>query len=125
MLFKAVSTISGLAFSPTVQQAFEANPKVYEFRKPLDETDLEDFQVRVKQMNIGIFIFIFIFIFVNFILANHSEGFTLKLKASKRTGEEALRLYNLAIGKFKIALVSFIFVKFLSSFIRIVLQIIK
>jgi tetratricopeptide (TPR) repeat protein len=39
-------------------------------------------------------------------LAQHSEGFVIKLKASKRTGDESLRLYQLAIQKFEQSLES-------------------
>lgn len=87
LLFKKITEQCGFSFSPTTKEAFEENEAVYDFQRPLDETDLEALDVRVKSMNI----------------VQYSEGFILKLKASKRTGNESERLYKLAIAKFKAA----------------------
>ncbi|PRP86383.1 hypothetical protein PROFUN_05524 [Planoprotostelium fungivorum] len=90
LLFKRITEQCGFSFSPTTKQAFEENEAVYRFQRPLDETDLEALDVRVKSMNI----------------VQHSEGFILKLKASKRTEHESERLFHLAISKFKAAIES-------------------
>eukprot|EP01117_Protostelium_nocturnum_P012592 TRINITY_DN4634_c0_g2_i2.p1 TRINITY_DN4634_c0_g2~~TRINITY_DN4634_c0_g2_i2.p1 ORF type:complete len:1322 (+),score=514.36 TRINITY_DN4634_c0_g2_i2:78-4043(+) len=89
LLFTKISEHCGFSFSTTTKMAFESR-SVYQFQRPLDETDLEDLEVRVKSMNI----------------VQHSEGFILKLKASKRTGDESTRLFELAIQKFKAAIES-------------------
>jgi tetratricopeptide (TPR) repeat protein len=99
LLFKKLSAEVGLQWQPATHHAFSENPKVYNFAHPLDEADLE-LQAVVKTMNIGT---VFWWIFLT-LLAQHSEGFVLKLKASKRTGEESIRLYKLAILKFTDAL---------------------
>eukprot|EP01119_Soliformovum_irregulare_P020844 TRINITY_DN6817_c0_g1_i2.p1 TRINITY_DN6817_c0_g1~~TRINITY_DN6817_c0_g1_i2.p1 ORF type:complete len:1128 (-),score=345.63 TRINITY_DN6817_c0_g1_i2:76-3459(-) len=88
LLFRTVAQAAGLVFSQVATTAFSENPKVFDFQNPFDETDLECLTVRVKQMNI----------------AQYSEGFVLRLKASKRTGEESIRLNKLAIEKFQAAL---------------------
>lgn len=88
LLFSLIQKKAGLIFTSTTDRAFKENPEVFKFQQPLDETDLIAFELQVKQMNI----------------AQHSEAFTIKLKASKRTGEESQRLYKLAIEKFTTAL---------------------
>lgn len=90
LLFKRIATLNGLVFTSTSYEAFSSNPKVYQFSWPIDITDLLTFSPTTKQMN----------------LAQHSEGFVLKLKASKRKGDESVRLLTMAIEKFKLGLVS-------------------
>eukprot|EP01119_Soliformovum_irregulare_P021101 TRINITY_DN6964_c0_g1_i1.p1 TRINITY_DN6964_c0_g1~~TRINITY_DN6964_c0_g1_i1.p1 ORF type:complete len:1087 (+),score=286.12 TRINITY_DN6964_c0_g1_i1:199-3459(+) len=90
ILFKKISKNLGLVFTEATQRSCLENPNFFEFQQPFDETDLEDIQERIKHMNI----------------VSHSEGFVLKMKASKKFKDESLRLYHLAIDKFKKALES-------------------
>eukprot|EP01116_Phalansterium_solitarium_P021277 TRINITY_DN6548_c0_g1_i1.p1 TRINITY_DN6548_c0_g1~~TRINITY_DN6548_c0_g1_i1.p1 ORF type:complete len:1106 (+),score=432.25 TRINITY_DN6548_c0_g1_i1:73-3390(+) len=89
VLFRKISIVCGLKFSEASRRAFQ-DPGVFKFQKPLDISDLERIGDSIKMMNI----------------AQHSEGFVLNLKASKREGEESRRLHRLAVDKFKGALES-------------------
>jgi len=90
LLFMKLCSLNGLVFTPSSYLAFSTSSKVFQFGFPFDITDLETFATTTKQMN----------------LAQHSEGFVLKLKASKRSGDESIRLLSMAIEKFKAGLES-------------------
>mmetsp|Transcript_25879 Transcript_25879/g.36402 ORF Transcript_25879/g.36402 Transcript_25879/m.36402 type:complete len:629 (-) Transcript_25879:2-1888(-) len=87
LLFARVCDMLGLVFSPNVQRAC-VEPSIFQFQFPFDEIDLIEIKETVKHMNI----------------VSHAEGFVLKIKASRKRGEEAKRLYRLAIDCFKKAL---------------------
>lgn len=89
-LFKLLCDYLGLEFAASTYNSCLENPNVFDFQKPFDETDLVDIRETMKYTNIAI----------------HSEGFVLKMKAAKKSKEEATRLYNLAIDRFKMALAS-------------------
>jgi hypothetical protein len=89
-LFSLICKFLGLVFTPSTHEACMKNPDIFEYQRPFDETDLVDIQERIKHMNIVI----------------HGEGFVLKMKALRKTKDEARRLYLLAIESFKKALES-------------------
>jgi hypothetical protein len=52
-LFRKLSEMLGLRFTPATHQAFQ-NSQVFNYHSPLDLTDLIEMQVVVKQMNISL-----------------------------------------------------------------------
>jgi hypothetical protein len=53
LLFAKVAKMLGLVFSPTALRYAMEIPRIFEFQRPFDETDLETVQETVKHMNIG------------------------------------------------------------------------
>jgi len=78
----------GLMIDPVTYYSLINNGEGFNYGQPLDISNLQALNVKVKRMNIS----------------EHSSGFTAKLKAIKRSGEESDRLYKQSISRFKKAL---------------------
>jgi tetratricopeptide (TPR) repeat protein len=89
VLFKALCEQLGLDFSTQSYELATRNPRLFDFQRPFEDTDLVDFVQRTKHLNI----------------VAHSQGFLLRTKAmQKEADDEAQRLFQNAIDLFRSAL---------------------
>jgi Translation initiation factor eIF3 subunit 135/Tetratricopeptide repeat len=88
-LFALVVQMTALRLRTKCVHEFTANASLFDFRSPFDETDLVEIGVVVRHMNIMAL----------------AQGYVLKSKGRDKTsGDNATRLYQLAMEKFEEAL---------------------